>query len=105
MENNYLPRFADNTLKEKLEAFKAVYIAGPKWCGKTSTAERQAKSALYMQDPDSREANLLIADTKPSLLLDGELFVQRRLSAPRLPGILSTPLLPPHFYALIPKAC
>jgi hypothetical protein len=72
MENNYLPRFADNILSEKLEAFKAVYIAGPKWCGKTSTAERQAKSALYMQDPDSREANMLIADTKPSLLLEGE---------------------------------
>jgi len=72
MKTNYLPRIADTVLKEKLQAFGAVFIAGPKWCGKTSTAEVQAKSALYMQDPDTMSANLRAADTKPSLLLAGE---------------------------------
>jgi len=72
MNNNYLPRIADAILRKKLEYSGAVYIAGPKWCGKTSTAERQAKSSLYMQDPDSRERYLSIAANKPSLLLDGE---------------------------------
>jgi predicted AAA+ superfamily ATPase len=72
MKMNYLPRIADNILSDKLKAFGAVYITGSKWCGKTRTAEQQAKSALYMQDPDTINANLKAADTKPSLLLVGE---------------------------------
>lgn len=70
-KTTYLTRLADEQLVDMLKTFKAVYIAGPKWCGKTSTAERQAKSALYMQDPDTLSANLRVADTKPSLLLKG----------------------------------
>jgi len=50
----------------------AVLIEGPKWCGKTRSAEEVAGSVLYMQDPDTAKANKLIAQTKPSLLLDGE---------------------------------
>lgn len=50
----------------------AVLLEGPKWCGKTSTAAQAAHSVLYMQDPDSRTANLALADTKPSLLLVGQ---------------------------------
>jgi predicted AAA+ superfamily ATPase len=72
MDETYLPRIADRILTKKLEASGAVYIAGPKWCGKTSTAEQLAKSALYMQDPDRFAVNMQMADTKPSLLLDGE---------------------------------
>lgn len=72
MKKKYLPRLADMVLANKLEAFGAVYINGPKWCGKTSTAEQHAKSALYMQDPDTLTANLKAADTKPSLLLAGD---------------------------------
>ncbi|MDR3186168.1 MAG: DUF4143 domain-containing protein [Christensenellaceae bacterium] len=69
---NYLPRILDNVLKETLESFGAVLIAGPKWCGKTTTAEKQAKSILKMQDPDQNSAYLYTAETKPSLLLLGE---------------------------------
>lgn len=68
----YLKRIADGELKLRLEAFGAVQIRGPKWCGKTTTAEMQAKSVLKMQDPDSREGYLATARTKPSLLLKGE---------------------------------
>ena len=32
----YLKRIADNELKFRLEAFGAVQIKGPKWCGKTA---------------------------------------------------------------------
>ena len=32
-EMPYLPRIADTTLREHLEAFGAVLIEGPKWCG------------------------------------------------------------------------
>lgn len=68
----YLKRIADNQLKLRLEAFGAVQIKGPKWCGKTTTAEMQAKSVIKMQDPDTRDGYLAAARTKPSLLLKGE---------------------------------
>ena len=47
-------------------------IQGPKWCGKTTTAQQQAKSALYMDDPKTRGANLLLAETDPEILFKGE---------------------------------
>lgn len=71
MTNKYLPRIADAGLALALEAAGAVLVVGPKWCGKTRTAEQFAKSALYMQDPDSFEENMMKAKVKPSLLLEG----------------------------------
>lgn len=68
----YLKRIADNQLRQRLEAFGAVQIKGPKWCGKTTTAERQASSVVWMQDPDKREGLLATARTAPSLLLAGD---------------------------------
>ena len=68
----YLPRIADGLLASKLGYVRAVCIRGPSWCGKTSTAEQQAKSAVYLQDLDNRTDNLLLAQVKPSLLLAGE---------------------------------
>ncbi len=63
---------ADKQLKDNLEAFGAVLIEGPKWCGKTTTAKQQAKSILALQDPDTREGYLATAAIRPSLLLGGE---------------------------------
>ncbi len=67
----YLPRIADSTLRDYLEAFGAVLVEGPKWCGKTTTAEQQAASELKLQLPDTRDGYLATASTKPSLLLEG----------------------------------
>lgn len=72
MELEYFPRVVDKLLAEHLEAMGAVLITGPKWCGKTTTAEQQAKSVLKLQDPDKIKGYLATADTKPSLLLAGE---------------------------------
>lgn len=71
MKKVYLNRIADKTLDLRLEAFGAVQITGPKWCGKTTTAERRAASVIKMQDPDRREGYLATAAAKPSLLLRG----------------------------------
>ena len=49
----------------------AVLIEGPKWCGKTSTGAQLAKSIVYIQDPDKRNMYRQMADTQPSLLLEG----------------------------------
>lgn len=67
----YRPRIADRTLLRKLQGMGAVLIEGPKWCGKTTTAEQHAKSVIYMDDPASREANLEAASIDPSLILAG----------------------------------
>lgn len=68
----YYPRVADQMLRDRLEAFGAVLIEGPKWTGKTTTAEQQAKSVIKMQDPDNASEYLTTASAKPSLLLKGE---------------------------------
>ncbi|MDR3188921.1 MAG: DUF4143 domain-containing protein [Prevotellaceae bacterium] len=68
----YLPRVCDLELQAALERMGAVLIEGSKWCGKTSTASHFAKSTLFMQDPDSATSYRLLADTKPSLLLQGD---------------------------------
>ena len=70
--NNYLPRISDKLLKEQLECTGAVLIEGAKWCGKTLSALQMANSVVYMQDPDEGPGYLALADTKPSLLLEGE---------------------------------
>lgn len=68
----YLERIADKHLQERLQAMGAVLIEGPKWCGKTTTAEQQANSVLRMQDPDMREDYLATAAARPSNLLQGK---------------------------------
>ena len=71
VERKYLTRIADRELNEALESSGAVLIKGPKWCGKTRTAEEQAASVLFMQDPDNTGQYKKIADSTPSLLLKG----------------------------------
>lgn len=68
----YRKRIADSLLADKLEAMGAVLIKGPKACGKTTTAEQQAKSVLYMDDPDSMSQNLQLAETNIKRLLQGD---------------------------------
>ncbi|MBR5957420.1 MAG: ATP-binding protein [Salinivirgaceae bacterium] len=68
---DYLNRIADKVLGLYLDAFGAVQIKGPKWCGKTTTAVQHSKSVIKMQDPDMRAGYLSTAQTKPSLLLKG----------------------------------
>ncbi|MCM1441795.1 MAG: DUF4143 domain-containing protein, partial [Roseburia sp.] len=70
--SQYRPRVVDTLLREKLEGVGAVLIEGPKWCGKTTTAEQQARSVLYMDNPKDRALNLQTADIDPELLLLGD---------------------------------
>jgi predicted AAA+ superfamily ATPase len=69
---DYLERICDAELQEALTVMGAVLIEGAKWCGKTSTAGHIARSTLYMQDPDHARSYREMADTKPSLLLQGD---------------------------------
>lgn len=68
----YKERIVDRLLSEKLEGMGAVLIEGPKWCGKTTTAEHASQSALYMSDPAEKEQNLQLAVVSPQTLLAGK---------------------------------
>ena len=68
----YKKRIADELLVKKLKGKGAVLIQGPKWCGKTTTAEQISGSILYMSNPEDKEQNLTLADINPKLLLDGD---------------------------------
>ena len=48
-----MPRLVDHMLANKLKGKGAVLIQGPKWCGKTTTAEQIAGSIIYMDEPRS----------------------------------------------------
>ena len=62
----YLTRYMDAELEKYLKTIGAVLIVGPKWCGKTTTAEQHAKSVIKLQDKDKTESYLKLADIKPS---------------------------------------
>lgn len=68
----YKKRIIDKQLDLMLNSFGATLIKGPKGAGKTTTAKHKAKSFIEFQDEDERENLLLIANTKPSNLLEGE---------------------------------
>lgn len=69
---NYRPRIADKILERKLRSKGAVLIEGAKWCGKTTTAEQQSKSVLYMSEPGRTQQNIQLATLNPKLLLKGD---------------------------------
>ncbi len=68
----YFPRILDKILPERMDYIGAILIEGPKWCGKTMTAQMMTKSQLFMQDPDNRVSYLYAAENTPSLLLKGD---------------------------------
>lgn len=67
----YRPCIADKMLSRRLMGVGAVLIQGPKWCGKTTTAEQQAKSVVYMDDPEYMDQNIELASLSPKKLLAG----------------------------------
>ena len=72
MVKKYKKRIADDIIAKKLKGKGAVLIEGPKWCGKTTTAEQLANSVLYMSEPDKLNQNIAMVELSPSLLLKGE---------------------------------
>lgn len=72
MTNKYKKRIADTLLDRKLEGIGAVLIEGPKWCGKTTSAEQKAKSVIYMNDPKKSSMYMQLAKMSPQTLLEGE---------------------------------
>lgn len=72
MKKQYKVRIADALLSRKLEGKGAVLIEGAKWCGKTTTAEQQAQSIVYMADPEKSHQYLSMVELNPRILLEGK---------------------------------
>ena len=69
---DYRPRLIDNIIDSYLEAFGAVCVEGPKWCGKTWTSSYHCKSEIMLGNPDGNCQNRQFAQMRPSLGLEGE---------------------------------
>ena len=69
--NTYRPRIVDGLLRRRLQGKGAILIKGPKWCGKTTTAEQVAQSVLYLGDTATREQNVRLANVDPHQILNG----------------------------------
>jgi predicted AAA+ superfamily ATPase len=72
VKKEYLDRIVDKELDLALRSFGAVLIEGPKWCGKTMTAETRSASAIYLQDIRQREEYIATAKVAPDVLLEGK---------------------------------
>lgn len=71
-DTDYRPRIIDETISMMLQTSGGILIEGCKWCGKTTTAKQHARSLVEFQDPDRQDEYKGIANTKPSLFLEGE---------------------------------
>lgn len=83
---NYKKRIADDILKRKLEGKGAAVMEGPRWCGKTTTAEQVAKSTLYVDDPERKKQNIIMSEINPKKMLKGPMprLLDEWQSAPKL---------------------
>ena len=72
MNFSYFKRIIDDEIDFRLKTFGAVLLIGPKWIGKTTSAEQKAKSIIRFQDPDKIKGYIETANVKPSILLEGD---------------------------------
>jgi hypothetical protein len=70
--DKYLNRLIDGTIADSLQEAGCVVIEGPKWCGKSTSAKRFAKTIVELQWPTTLDEYRIYADTGDPSLLAGE---------------------------------
>lgn len=68
----YRHRILDILLEKKLQAKGAVLIEGPKWCGKTSTAEKIEASKILLARTDVKNNFKSLLEIDTDVALSGE---------------------------------
>lgn len=68
----YLPRLIENIMTESMKTNGCIVIEGPKWCGKSTTSERFAKSVVKLQKPATYNQYKIFANIGDDILLSGE---------------------------------
>lgn len=71
--DGYIPRIVDYQIDDLMKIYGAVCVEGPKWCGKTWTSRNHAASVSFISDPANNFMNKQLAETDPSLVLEGKL--------------------------------
>lgn len=69
-ENRYLRRIIDGAAEFALKSRGALVISGPKWCGKSTTAKRYAKTVINLLLPDTRNEFIELARISPTHFLN-----------------------------------
>jgi predicted AAA+ superfamily ATPase len=82
----YRRRIMDGMLAKKLQSKGAVLIEGPKWCGKTTTAEEIAASKVMLARTDVKEhfKSLLEIDMDAALSGDTPMLIDEWQTVPKL---------------------
>lgn len=70
MEKKYIKRLFDKELDFYLKCVGGVQIVGPKWCGKSRTAKRHAKTIINLSKDSDRKIYIPLAKESPDILLD-----------------------------------
>ncbi len=71
-EAMYLPRLIEHAITQSMKTNGCIVIEGPKWCGKSTTSERFAKSVVKLQKPATYKQYRILADIGDDNLLSGE---------------------------------
>lgn len=69
MTDEYIPRLFDKTLEFALKSKGAVLVVGPKWCGKSTTSARYAKTIIDLTVQETLEQYISFAKSAPSKFL------------------------------------
>lgn len=70
MEKEYIERLFDKELEFYLKTVGAIQIVGPKWCGKSRTAKKHAKTIIDLMKKKEREQYVELAKNAPEVLLN-----------------------------------
>ncbi len=70
MDEEYLPRLFDEQLQFYLRSVGAIVIVGPKFCGKSTTASRYAKTIIDLTEKKDQEQYLSLARNAPDSFLN-----------------------------------
>ena len=66
----YIDRLFDKELDFYLKTTGAVLVVGPKWCGKSTTCKRHAKTIVDLLKTSTREQYISLAKTTPESFLN-----------------------------------
>ena len=70
MEKEYIERLFDKELEFYLKTVGAIQVVGPKWCGKSRTAKRHAKTVIDLMKKKERNQYVELAKNAPEVLLN-----------------------------------
>ena len=66
----YIKRLFDQSIEFTLKSKGALVVVGPKWCGKTTTAKRYAKTVIDLMPIETRKDYIDLAKIAPSTFLN-----------------------------------